>query len=91
MQELRNYGSLVLEDIASVRPKLIGALGKSAAKLFGVLIPVEQARERRFQFHGIPVRVTYHPAYALRFGGRGSRLWRSTVLDLNRFWSEARK
>jgi hypothetical protein len=28
MQGLRTYGRIVLADIASVRPKLIGALGK---------------------------------------------------------------
>jgi len=88
MQELETYGRLVLADIASVRPRLIGALGRSAAALFGALMPVEQARGRRFEFQGIPVRVTYHPAFVLRFGGRGSRLWRSTVFDLSRFWSE---
>lgn len=90
MQELRTYGRIVLVDIASVRPKLIGALGKSAAALFGAVMAVEQARRRRFRFQGIPVRVTYHPAFVLRFGGRKSRLWRSAVLDLRRFWGEAR-
>jgi DNA polymerase len=90
-QELEIYGRLVLADIASVRPRFIGALGRSAAALFGAPMPVKQARGRHFQFRGIPVRVTYHPAFVLRFGGRGSRLWRSTVLDLSRFWSEARK
>jgi len=91
MQELGTYGRLVLADIARVRPKLIGALGKSAAALFGALMPVGQARGRRFQFQGIPVRVTYHPAFVLRFGGKRSRLWQSTVLDLSRFWREARE
>jgi len=88
MQELETYGRLVLADIASVRPRLIGALGRSAGALFGALMPVEQARGRRFEFQGIPVRVTYHPAFVLRFGGRGSRLWQSTVFDLSRFRSE---
>ncbi len=90
MQELRKYGGLVLADIAAVRPKLIGALGKSAAALFGAVMPIEQGRGRRFQFRSIPVRVTYHPAFVLRFGGKRSRLWQLTVLDLSRFWREAR-
>lgn len=90
-KELRTYGRFVLSDIAKVQPKLIGALGTSAASLFGVSMPVEQARRRNFQFHGMPVRVTYHPAFVLRFGGRGSPLWRSVVGDLSCFWSEARE
>jgi DNA polymerase len=88
-KELRAHGRVVLNDIAKVRPKLIGALGRSAATLFGALMPVEQARRRAFQFQGMPVRITYHPGFVLRFGGKGSALWRSGVRDLNRFWREA--
>jgi DNA polymerase len=87
--EVRTYGLSVLEDIAKVRPRLIGALGKSAAMLFGASMPVAQARRRTFQFRDIPVHVTYHPAFVLRFGGRGSPLWKSTVKDLRRLWSKA--
>ena len=79
----------MLSDIAKVQPKLIGALGESAARLFGALMPVEQARRRTFHFQGVPVLVTYHPGFVLRFGGRGSALWRSGVRDLNRFWCKA--
>lgn len=91
MQDLGIYGPLVLADIARVRPKVICALGKSAAALFGVVMPIGQARGRRFQFEGFPVRVTYHPAFVLRFGGKSSRLWKSTVSDVSRFWREARE
>ena len=38
---------------------------------------------------GIPVGVTYHPSFVLRFGARGSELWRSAVADLGRFWRAA--
>ena len=89
-KELRTYGRFVLGDIASVKPKVIGALGKSAAALFGAsMSSVEDARKRSFQFHDVPVRVTYHPGFVLRFGGRRSPLWRSAVADLSRFWSDA--
>ncbi len=72
--ELRTFECHVLGDIAKVHPRVIGAKGKSAAKLFDVSVPVEQARRRRFRFQDIPVRVTYHPSFVLRFGGRGSAL-----------------
>lgn len=88
-KELGTFGQSVLGDIAKVQPKVIGALGKSAATLFGASMPVEQARAQTFQFQNIPVRVTYHPRFVLRFGGRGSPLWRSVVRDLGRFWSES--
>jgi uracil-DNA glycosylase family 4 len=91
-KELRTYGQSVLCNVMKVKPAVIGALGESAAKLFGVVsMPVNQARKQVFQFKRIPVRVTYHPSYVLRFGGRGSSLWRSAVQDLTQVWIEAQK
>ena len=48
--ELRTYGQSVLSDVATVKPAVIVALGKSAAMLFGVSIPVEQARKHDVLF-----------------------------------------
>lgn len=90
-KELRIYGQSVLADIAKVQPKLIGALGKSAAMLFGTSMSVEQSRTRTLQFRNMPVRFTYHPGFVLRFGGRGSPRWRSAVRDLKQFWNEAQQ
>jgi DNA polymerase len=87
--ELRNHGQSVLSDVAKVKPAVIVALGKSAAVLFGLSIPVEQARKHAVLFDRTPVHVTYHPSYVLRFGGKGSRLWKSAVRDLHRSWIEA--
>jgi uracil-DNA glycosylase family 4 len=87
--ELHTYGQSVLSDVAKVKPAVIVALGKSAAMLFGVSTPVEQARKHAVLFDRTPVHVTYHPSYVLRFGGKGSRLWKSAVRDLNRSWIEA--
>src|SRR6516162_522629 len=85
-KELRDYGPIVLDDILSVRPKLIIALGRSAASLFGISTTINSARKRVFRLQGIPVRITYHPGFVLRFGGRGSQLWRTAVRDLRTYW-----
>ena len=85
-KELRDYGPIVLADIAAVRPKLIIALGRSAASLFGASATISSARGQVYCFRHIPVRVTYHPGFVLRFGGRGKRLWRATVRDLRTYW-----
>jgi len=90
-EELRTYGQCVLGDIAKIQPKVIGALGKSAAMLFGASTPVQRSRKRTFRFRNTPVRITYHPGFVLRFGGRGSVLWRSMVGDLRILWNEARR
>lgn len=89
-KELRDYGPIVLADITSVRPKLIIALGKSAASLFGASTTIENARRQVLCFQDMPVRITYHPGFVLRFGGRGSRLWRTAVRDLRTYWKRER-
>jgi DNA polymerase len=89
-KELRDYGPIVLADIAGVRPKLIIALGKSAAWLFGASMTIDRARRRVFRFQDVPVRITYHPGFVLRFGGRGSQLWRTAVRDLRTYWKQER-
>ena len=88
-KELRDYGATVLADIVSVRPKLIIALGKSAASLFGASTTIDRARKRVFCLEGVPVRITYHPGFVLRFGGRGSQLWRTAVRDLRTYWKQS--
>jgi uracil-DNA glycosylase len=90
-KELRIYGQSVLVDIVKVQPKLIAALGRSAATLFGASIPVRRSRTSTLQFQNMPVRFTYHPGFVVRFGGRGSPLWRSAVRDLKKFWNEAQQ
>ena len=84
-KELRDYGPIVLTDIGAVRPKLIIALGKSAASLFGSPTAIHSARRQVFCFQDVPVRITYHPGFVLRFSGRGSQLWRTAVRDLRTF------
>jgi DNA polymerase len=90
-KEIQSYGQSVLNDIAKVQPKVIGALGKSAAMLFGASTPVQRSRKRTFRFRNTPVRITYHPGFVLRFGGRRSVVWRSVVGDLRILWNEARR
>ena len=54
-------------QIELIRPKLIVALGKPAAEtLLGAEVKVGAARGRLFDYRGIPLIVTYHPAYLLR-------------------------
>jgi len=54
-------------QIDLLRPKLIVALGRPAAQtLLQSEIKISAARGRRFDYRGIPLVVTYHPAYLLR-------------------------
>jgi uracil-DNA glycosylase len=54
-------------QIALVRPKLLVAMGRPAAQtLLEAEVKVGAARKRVFEYLGVPVVVTYHPAYLLR-------------------------
>jgi uracil-DNA glycosylase len=86
--ELRTYGQSVLSDITEVKPAVICALGKSAATSSASPGRSTRRASRASDLRG-PVRVTYHPSYVLRFGGKGSRLWKSAVQDLKRCWLQA--
>ena len=54
-------------QIALLRPKLIVALGKSAATtLLEVEATIASLRGHVHRYRGVPLVVTYHPAYLLR-------------------------
>jgi DNA polymerase len=56
----------VREEVKVVRPKCLVALGGTAAEgLLGLSGAVGAMRGKWHDFDGIPVRVTYHPAYLL--------------------------
>ena len=61
---------LVMAEISVVRPKLIIALGGTAAEgLIGLEGTVGSMRGKWHEVSGIPARVTYHPSYLLQSGG----------------------
>jgi DNA polymerase len=50
-----------------IKPKIICTLGKFAAwSLLGHQQPISRMRGNFFEFHGIAVLPTFHPAYLLR-------------------------
>jgi DNA polymerase len=76
-------------QIELIRPKLIVALGKPAAQtLLRQEVKVGAARGRLHDFNGVPLIVTYHPAYLLRNLPDKARAWedlcfmRKTMQDL---------
>jgi uracil-DNA glycosylase len=67
-------------QIELIAPKLIVALGKSAAtRLLGTESSLASLRGRVHQYKGIPVVVTYHPAYLLRSLPEKARAWEDLV------------
>lgn len=63
-------------QIALLRPRLIVALGRPAAQaLLNEEIKIGASRGRLFHHSGIPVIVTYHPAYLLRNLHDKGKVW----------------
>lgn len=63
-------------QIALIKPKLIVALGRPAAQtLLQSEVKIASSRGRLFDYQGIPVVVTYHPAYLLRNLPDKARAW----------------
>jgi DNA polymerase len=68
-------------QIALVGPRLVVALGKSAASLLlGTDASIASLRGRVHRYQGRPLVVTYHPAYLLRSLPEKAKAWEDLVL-----------
>ncbi|MEW5891373.1 MAG: uracil-DNA glycosylase [Pseudomonadota bacterium] len=68
-------------QIELIRPRLIVALGRPAAQtLLNTEVKVGAARGRLFDYQGIPLLVTYHPAYLLRNLTDKAKAWEDLCL-----------
>ena len=66
VEEMSSCISFVRAEVEIVKPRCIVALGGTAAEgLLGLTGAVATLRGKWHEFAGIPVRVTYHPAYLL--------------------------
>ncbi len=71
----------LLAQIELIQPKLILALGRFAAQsLLGTDEAIARLRGRVHQFQGVPLVVTYHPAYLLRNLPDKARAWEDLCL-----------
>ncbi|NCD22751.1 MAG: uracil-DNA glycosylase [Spartobacteria bacterium] len=63
-------------QIAVIKPKLIVCLGATAARgLVNETLPIGKARGQWREFEGIPVMLTFHPAYLLRDPRQKAPCW----------------
>jgi DNA polymerase len=76
-------------QVALVKPKLIVALGRFAAQsLLKTEASISSLRGRVHEYEGVPVIVTYHPAYLLRSLGDKAKSWQDLCLARDT-WREA--
>ena len=68
-------------QIALIQPKVIVALGKVASNaLLGKDATLASLRGTQHDYQGIPLIVTYHPAYLLRSPSEKAKAWQDLCL-----------
>jgi uracil-DNA glycosylase family 4 len=66
----------LIRQLRAIGPQVIVALGKFAAQtLLRAKTPITQLRGRWFDYHGIMLMPTFHPAYLLRNPGEKRVVW----------------
>ena len=65
-----------MEQIATIRPEVIVALGKPSSNyLLDTVSSLSRLRGRQHDYHGTPLYVTYHPAALLRNASYKAPAW----------------
>ncbi|CAL1239707.1 uracil-DNA glycosylase [Candidatus Methylocalor cossyra] len=85
-EEARACEGYLQNQLALVRPKIIVAVGRIAAQnLLNTATPIGKLRGQVHHYQGIPLVVTYHPAYLLRSLAEKRRAWEDLKLALRTF------
>ena len=82
-EELAQCEPYLIRQVALVQPKIILAMGRFAVQsLLRTSEPIGKLRGRVHRFQGVPLVVTYHPAYLLRSPTEKARAWDDLCLAL---------
>lgn len=80
-EEIRACQHYLFRQLEVIAPRAIFTLGRFAILcLLGLTDPVGRLRGRRYQWRGIPVVASYHPAYYLRTPSRKKAAWEDLLL-----------
>lgn len=89
-QALADCAQYLKREIALVRPKVMLAMGRVAMRLLlsqesaeVLRLPLGKLRARLWHYEGVPVVVTYPPAYLLRSPQDKARAWQDLCLALD--------
>lgn len=75
-EELATCQPFLERQVALVQPRVILAMGRFAVQsLLGSDAPIGRLRGQVHRWRGVPLVVTYHPAYLLRQPGDKARAW----------------
>ena len=80
-EEVAQCDPFLLRQVELIQPKLIVALGKFAAQsLLNSNSAIAAMRGKLHDYNGVPVVVTYHPAYLLRNMADKAKAWEDLCL-----------
>jgi len=83
-QEVARCEPYLARQVALVRPKVILAMGRFAVQsLLRTDEPIGRLRGRVHRYEGVPVIVTYHPAYLLRTPADKAKAWADLCLAMD--------
>ncbi|HEX8948667.1 MAG TPA: uracil-DNA glycosylase [Dissulfurispiraceae bacterium] len=81
----------IQKQIGVIAPKVIVSLGRiSAHTLTGTSIPISKLRGTFYEYRGIPLMPTFHPAYLLRNPNAKWDVWRDMQKVLEKLKGEKR-
>jgi DNA polymerase len=81
LDEIASCEPFLLKQLEAIRPKLICDLGSPATQtLLKTKEPISRMRGRFFEFRGVPLLPTYHPAYLLRNPHEKKTVWQDMQL-----------
>ncbi len=82
--EVARCDPYLARQVALVRPKIILAMGRFAVQsLLQTTEPIGKLRGRVHRYRGVPVIVTYHPAYLLRNLPEKAKAWADLCLAMD--------
>jgi DNA polymerase len=82
-EEASRCESFLMRQLALVQPKIILAVGRIAAQnLLKTTVTIGKLRGAVHDYHGVPLVVTYHPAYLLRSPSEKRKAWQDLLLAL---------
>lgn len=83
-EEVEQCEPYLLQQIELIKPSVIIGLGRHAAhSLLKTDLALARLRGTKHDYHGIPLIVTYHPAYLLRTPRDKSKTWDDLCLAKN--------
>jgi len=82
-EEVARCEPYLVRQVGLVKPKVIVAMGRFAVQsLLKTTEPIGRLRGRVHRYEGVPVIVTYHPAYLLRTPGDKGKAWADLCLAM---------